>query len=971
MPTLGPITTTLEAEVSSRLRQQSLIIWLDKEGHYTDYVDQLAERHAKGDFFAPVVAFRGSYLEMMLALEPYGNRAAPDLLLIHMPGHNHSTVRQTPILELSRAGKSYQRALDSLIREAATGKVNPDQIDGYLNHGATSLAEAEQWLETALHQPTSDLSQTLVDLKDLTYILDELLDPRPSFKQKFEGKNIQTLAEHLYRYTGMDDEFIAFYLQAPNYSFTELGETFCAWLMCVEYVHDLKREPEMPALKRLSGLSKPLVAEGDRLINHLRDRSPDRYETIAKSAEDRLSTEFQSLRPEDLGSIDTFRKEETTVLEQGALEALQHHHWQQALDWANSRLKSPSLWLQRDPKRRIEWTLIQAMAHLGATLAQVDKALTPSQTLREALETYTTSGYSVDLAHRQLEQQRSQLLESTLPHFNPLLRCADLLRQTYRDWANRWAATFASICETDSFLPEASLQQRTLYQDLVHPILQGNGSSSGSSKAKVAYFLVDAFRYEMATELAGELKTAGSTVHLQARYAELPTLTAVGMNALAPVQTGGRLTLAKGEFSGFRAGEYTVNTPASRLRAMSDRSINSTGHRSQLLTLSEVCEKSTKSLKSTLAKINLLVVHSKEIDDAGEANVGIVTFERWLQQLKSAWNHLKALGFNEFVFTADHGFLLQDKASVEHIKWGKATDPKRRHVLLKDARREAGLVTVSLNALGYDGESGYLHFSTTTNPFATGKPGATFVHGGNSLQERVIPVLTVSHRHHNTLSLVKYKIEAEAKAAIAGYSRLQVKVKPAATPQGVLSFTGAKAVNLSVRVPNRPDINVKIAEAAGALLKNQQIQVAVEQDWAEVLFNLVGPRDERVKIEVFQSDSAEDVEPTLIDTYFEVSGSKALAEDEESSTAPLGSSGDWQNSFEDEAIGKVFVHIDCHDVITETELTALLGSPRQARRFAIQFETYLQKVPFSVRVDSTASGKRYVKDLKEPEDEDI
>ena len=318
------------------------------------------------------------------------------------------------------------------------------------------------------------------------------------------------------------------------------------------------------------------------------------------------------------------------------------------------------------------------MAHLGSTIVSIGQPLAPGQTLQAALDAYTQSGYQVDLAHRHLEQQRSKLLDSTLPHFTELQTQADRLRQTYRTWADDWAVAFSNICEAEGFLPEPALQQRTLYEQVVHPLTQASPAGGPSnSDAKVAYFLVDAFRYEMATELLLELEgtgtgtAAGTTAILKARYAELPTLTSVGMNALSPVHKGGRLTLAKGEFKGFKSGEYTVSRPADRLRAMCDRSIDGIHRRAKALTLADVCEKSTKSLKSSLSKIDLLVVHSKEIDDAGEANVGIVTFERWLQQLKSAWNHLRTLGFNEFVFTADHGFLLQDRVTIEQRDWGK------------------------------------------------------------------------------------------------------------------------------------------------------------------------------------------------------------------------------------------------------------------------------------------------------------
>ena len=1000
MPTLGPLTENLESELSSKLRNQSLVIWLDKDGHYTRYVDQLIERRANGDFFAPVVAFRGSYLEMMLALQDYGNKATPDILLIHMPGHTEDTIRKTPVLELYRAGYRYRKALDTLLKETATGKIGPSEVEEYLNRENISLEGAEQWLSAASEQPSSTTPPTTtIVLDDLADILDELLSPKQSFKQKFESAAARSqLIDHLYRNTGIDTAFLNFYLQTKpfnatphtdSYSFTDISEAFCAWLMCVEYVHDLQREPKLAALKPLRRLAKPLIAECDRLIQHLRDRHPTSYITIADATESRLSEEFAALRPEDLGKIDTFRIEETTVFKGGALASLRQRQWQQALDWAEERLnnsyvttankqtkrkrghksakRNHSFWLQRSPERRIEWTLVQSMAHLGTQIERVGTTISKAQTLREALDAYTHTGYRVDLAHRQLEQKRSQLLESTLTHFNALTDCANELRVRYRDWANQKATHFAAICDANGFLPEADLQQRMLYDQIVHPLVK----SAAKGETKIAYFLVDALRYEMAAALRETLQadiTDSTTLRLSARYAELPTLTSVGMNALSPVQQNGQLTLHKAnDFKGFRAGEYNVSTFENRVRAMGDRSSSSAKNQPKLFTLADVCEKSSKSFNAQLKKANFAVIRSQEIDKAGESNIGITTFERWLQQLKAAWNRLKNLGFNEFIFTADHGFLLQDDTAVEGINWGKA--PKRRHVLLPNARNESDIINVSLSALGYQNQSGpadgYLHFATTTHPFARGSAIATFIHGGNSLQERVIPVLTLSHRQSNNLQLVTYSIEAQAQPSIAGYSRLRAKVMPAA--QGVLSFTGAATINLSLRVPNRPDIDLTIAEAPGAMLNNQQVQAEVSGDWVEILFNMVSLKDERVKVEVYQSDGAEDVTPALVDAYFEVAGTRVDIETDSDETrrqprAAPKLTQDWQTSLEDESVRSVFVHIQQHNAITEAELTSLLGSPRKVRRFSANFETYLSRLPFLVRVESTANGKRYVKE---------
>lgn len=947
MSQLGLISSVLEEEIKEKLRKYGIVVWLDKDNHYSAYVDELVERHARGEFFAPVVAFRGTYLKMLLALESYNNREDPDRLLIHMPGHTEESIRKTPVLELYHAGYRYRRALDTLIREATTGRVNPAEIEHYFSSGVSDLAAAEQWLENAISQPQNSLASYLESLS-LEWIVDGMLGEGKVLQSKvYDEATVQTLAEHLYRHAGMDSAFLCFFHGDAPLSFHNLSEVFAAWLMCVEYVHDLARSPHLDILKPLQQLSLPLRRNCDQLIRYLRQRYADIYVAIAQRVEFDLQQELDAISPEDLGQIDTFQREKIVILE-GALQALLAGKWEKVQSWANRN--DSSFWLQRDPTRRLVWSLVSDAANLGYLIESAARPLKTATSLREALEHYTQYGYEVDRSHRRFEQQRLKLLEPTLPHFAQLLDAADGLRVRYRAWANVLAEDFANLCTTEGFLPDEDLQQRSLYDQVVHPLTQGN---------KVAYFLIDAFRYEMATELLEEFEGAGTTVTLKGRYAELPSITAVGMNALAPVSQSGRLVLAGDDgFKGFKTGEYTVRKPDERVRAMGDNSLDNVSagrKRTRNLTLSEVCNLSTTSLKKSCSDANLIVVHSKEIDDAGEANVGIATFETWLQQINSAWNHLKSIGVNEFVFTADHGFLLQDQ-TTQVEKYQNAT---RRYFLSQEPRSEDGIATVSLKALKYDGQEGYLLFRKDTGVFATSNPSATFVHGGNSLQERVIPVLTVSHRHQFNLAKVKYLIEATPDRELLGFSRIQLRVKPAPVAQGVLSFVAA-TINLALRVPDRPDIQVTIKDAPGAEVKNQQIRLAVEADSVEVLFDLKGQRDERVRIQVFHPDQVEDVEPTISSAYFNVSGSLQG----EAAIATL-SSADWQD-FKDESVRNVFLHLQQHGSITEPELNQMLGSARLVRRFALEFEEHLKQVPFSVRIETTSNGKRYVKQCSNP-----
>ena len=74
------------------------------------------------------------------------------------------------------------------------------------------------------------------------------------------------------------------------------------------------------------------------------------------------------------------------------------------------------------------------------------------------------------------------------------------------------------------------------------------------------------------------------------------------MNVLAPVAQNGRLEVA-GTFQGFKTGEFTVNRPEARARAMGLRTV---GKAAVLLSLAEVGETSTKELKQKLAAHSLV-----------------------------------------------------------------------------------------------------------------------------------------------------------------------------------------------------------------------------------------------------------------------------------------------------------------------------------------------------------------------------
>lgn len=950
-----PVSAALEHDVLGYTRRHGVTLWLDGDAHYTAFVDDLAARYRSGEMAVPVVAFRGSFLDLIFALEGHAGGSANEALLIHLPGQTEESILDTPLLELWALGTRYRKALDTLVRDAAAGRVPPSDLEAFLAAPGLSLAGADAWL-TARTTAAREGLAAFLDQISADVVAAELLVADTMLRAKVRSaEDVADVAAFLERHTGMDAAWRAFIggtsgdgAHAPD-RLDPLAEALAAWLLCVEYVHDLRRTPHLPELQPLKALSKPLVERCRALVDRLRREQPERYAALADEVEPRLKDEIDHIRAEDLGHIDTFRIEEMRVLE-AAIADLKAGRWAEAAGKVTAREGANAFWLSRDQARRWAWQLVGQAASFGQRIADAPRPLAKAAGHEEALALYAEAAAPVDREHRRFEQARSLYLEPRLPHFAELKEVVEDLRRRYRRWADDIARDFTVLCRTHGFLPPADLQQRTFYEQVVHPLTTIEGD-------RVAVILVDALRYEMAADLAEDLKGPGITVDLRARLAELPTLTAVGMNVLAPVASGGRLTpvFAGGEVAGFRSGEYAVRGPADRARAMGERGV---GRAALLLQLSEVWDAPPDRLKRQVANARLIVVASREIDDAGEANLGPASFDTTLRQIRAACVHLQAAGVRSIVVTADHGFLLLDY-TVETHPFGSKTEPDRRHVYAAEPRADGGLMPVALSSLGYEGADGYVVFREDTALFRTGATGVLFAHGGNSPQERIIPVLTLKRRREAPASRTAYEIEAVALPAVLGHARVRLRLQPAVGREQGLAFLSPSRVGLMLRAVGRDDVRVLVKEAQGAALDGGRVVLAPSASAAEVFFALEGPRDERVRVEILHPDGSQTVAARILEGWFDVAGTGRPGSSEPSAT-PAGD--DWALTIADEGPRQVFLHIARHGAITEEEAVRLLGSPRAARRFAAAFDDMKQQLPFLVRVETTERGKRYVKE---------
>lgn len=959
---LGPVSQACAAELRELARQRGIVVWLDREGSYTELADVLAERHDAGDFNVPVVGFRGSYLETLLALEGLEDGASMAPLVLHVPGLTEDDMRTTPLLEMYRAGKRHRRALPTLVREAAHGIAAADDIEAFIGQDGLTLAAADQWLASyRAGQRGAGPDLSLLDAQALF----EALRRDGSLADKAGQSEVrEAVAQRAAELVGMpktwhageEDEPTALALSGLDRA-SRLASRLAEWVMCVEFVDDLKRSPVDEELVPLGRLAKPFVQASRELAAYLRARHPDFYVARADELEAGLR-EHDHATAADLGKIDTFRFEDEKVLAAG-LEAIEAGRFDEALDSATLRTDGRSFWTQRDPRRRLAWHFVELSAQLGRAIAAAEKLLAGCSSIEEAAARYAASGHVADRYHRHLEQLWQQASLRELAEFSALRQGIDAMRGRYRAWADAIAVDFNRLCQTHGFLPTADLQQRRLFDEVVQPFASEDGVT--------AYFLVDALRYEMGAQLVEAMAAAGGgDIDLRHRLAELPSITEVGMNVLAPVADGSRLVLdVDDKIQGFRAGEARVSSPDGRCRAMQ---LRVGGDTCPSWSLKELLDKEVSSLRKSLTRARLAVVHCEGIDKAGEKGVGLTVFESELQNLRAAWRRLHEAGVKRFVITADHGFLLHDATTRNPKRHGKKTTPNRRHVISELATDHDGEVRVSSTELGYEGKEVHFLFPEDAAPFDNGKKAKDFVHGGNSLQERVIPVITVQHRHKAGGDISRYRFEAQVQPPLAGMHCVRARVIHDGQT-AMLAFGGRQEVEVTLQCTDAATCQLEIIDVRDAQHHGNVIRAAPES-WFEIYFRVVSQRDERVRVRLAHATGAAAFEALTLAEHFDAElpppPAKKSEQDEaepevEDAEPATPAELSWLDELPAGGVRRVFQHLAEHGTINEDEATAMLGGPRKFRAFSRKLEDYVRLAPFRVRVDTASGGKCYVR----------
>lgn len=501
------------------------------------------------------------------------------------------------------------------------------------------------------------------------------------------------------------------------------------WLLFNELAFDLPGElPESVAhVPRADTSFRPAIFD---ICHDLRTSSEYReaYVAMAAEVERRLGLSALVETTETFGDRDTFPFEDRAALLRLQDRAL-------AGDLAAARelavRRRSSVW-RILPERDQLWRLAERCLNLlEAGAAWETRQVGAGRPASDHVRAYCSEDdgmWRVDQAQRLVEQAAALLVDRD--SLAPLL---DHIRRKYRRWLGEALEAFLASVGHSGWPADGFTR---------HPQAWARHAAGAVAEGRrTAWFLVDAFRFEMGKELADRLKEQG-TARVEPACGVVPAVTSFGMAALLP---GAETGLAYGVRDGSLVpllGDKPVVTAEDR-RAVFRAAL---GDRFQSVQLGDLLTAGTAQLRERIGAADVVAVFSREIDDFGEHSDPLIA-RRYVSEtvadLLAAASRLVQLGFERLVFAADHGFiqlpevLPGDRCPEPAGKWLLR---KRRSLLGSLGARGDAVAALSAGSVGIQGPVDQVCVPRGVKVFRAGSP---YFHEGLSLQECVIPFVVL------------------------------------------------------------------------------------------------------------------------------------------------------------------------------------------------------------------------------------
>lgn len=704
-----------------RLRKHTCLVVYDKERRYRELCLKLASsRTVVIDATESSLESRHAALRMLKEMGTPAN--TKDNLLIYVPADKPLTDDEKmvdPFATYGEVGASFPNVAGDDF-ESLCIQAKPNQSAELQRLFAENPSPTFAMIDSISGRSGASYPQLKAILKaeSARDILLSILTPTETQASELaEQENWVSEAKELFRSS------LGLELKTRAKSISNISNELWRFLLFSEFVFDLPGE--LPAaLKSVPAAIPETRRLIDSLCDDLRNHAKKKQTYIEKAEEIEKDLKLPEACAgiEDFGSKDTFPFEERTFFNRAVKGIIEGDSELTRMMVAR---QERSVW-QGKGESRVQWNLIESSLELIEKCKELEETLPDnSRTQESLLDFYLERLSKADRLQREFEQAVSTFFDT-----EGLMR--DVIRQArsrYSRLAEKTQKVFVGHIETSGWTPDGRIANADVYDKFVGPKLQNRGR-------KVAYFMVDALRYELGVELKKMIADSG-TVELHAAYAQFPTITIVGMASLLPgAKNNLYLDCAEGKIA-----PKIENTSVSNVGQRMGYIRKLLNDRFEEMPL----DKFVRNKQKIAPTVDLLVLRSTEIDSQLENNpettLGLIP--HILSMIRAALNKLRELGFEEAVIATDHGFFLNGQATAGDVgikpqgNWAVCAHDR---LMLGEGSADEHNAVVPAGKVGIRGAFTKCAFPRSMAPYSA---GYLYFHGGASLAEAVVPVITV------------------------------------------------------------------------------------------------------------------------------------------------------------------------------------------------------------------------------------
>lgn len=491
--------------------------------------------------------------------------------------------------------------------------------------------------------------------------------------------------------------------------------------------------------------SKPLLNQEALIFMHRwMDSSSQRdsFEFFSKLSSNGLKEKLYGMNIESYIHIDFFEVVDQVVINR-ITDALKNKtiSYDKSLELLRSR--NNTFWYKKYK------SMYKALTYIGKFLQLLPTINLDFKTLEDGIRNYSSNWYKVDQLYRkviyynnrarkELNVDLSYLIDYIEGHYDNsyLLKLGNSWQEKLND-NNKWHY-------------DGVTKQNRFYSNYVSKFI--------TSKKKVVVIISDAMRYEIGQELWGKvIRENRYDATIDHQISMLPSYTQLGMAALLPnnndikIVDNGRVIIDGMNTSGTENRDKIIKKQLSGEGA----AISADDFRNLDRQASREFVKNNK----------VIYIYHDLIDDAGHSSSRVFDAANdTISDLLSLINHLtNKSNVNNIIVTSDHGFIYQNRSLDDSDYIGVPVD--KENVLYSDRRFLIGnnlpdnpsLTKYSSNDVGLMGEL-EIQIPKSINRIRKQGGGSQFVHGGSSLQEIIVPVVTINKKRADDISKVEVQI---------------------------------------------------------------------------------------------------------------------------------------------------------------------------------------------------------------------